>query len=180
VLDYELDDLFHADTPETVRALIDPVRSQILDLVLERAATVTELATALERPKSSVAHHVDALVSVGLLKVVRTRRVRAIEERFFGRTARRIVVGRSGLADGVERPSLLDEAVADANTADADRVLTTLRYARIPDEAAGEFFARLADLADEFSAMERGGDSVHGLVISVFPTNRASLPTPRT
>ena len=36
----------------------EPIRTTILDLVLERAATVNEMAAAIERPKSTVAHHV--------------------------------------------------------------------------------------------------------------------------
>ena len=75
-----------------MKALGDPLRSTILDLVLERAMTVTELADALRRPKGTVAYHVDVLVDAGLLQVVRTRKVRAVEERFYGRTARTIML----------------------------------------------------------------------------------------
>src|SRR5882762_7036028 len=71
----------------------DPLRGTILDLLLERAATVSELASAVGRPKSTVAHHVNVLVDAGMLQVVRTRRVRAIDERFYGRTARLFRVG---------------------------------------------------------------------------------------
>lgn len=177
MLDYDLDDTFNADTPERVRALVDPVRTQILDLVLDRAATVTELAGALDRPKSSVAHHVEVLVEHGFLKIVRTRRVRAIEERFFGRTARRFIVGPAGMTDGTQFPSLLAEALADTASADPSEIMTTLRYARIPSRVAGEFFARVTALADEFSALERDGDVVHGLVAATFPTQRPVLPT---
>jgi DNA-binding transcriptional ArsR family regulator len=177
VLDYDLDDFFTADTPERVRALVDPVRTQILDLVLDRAATTTELARALDRPKSSVAHHVDVLVIQGFLKVVRTRRVRAIEERFFGRTARRYILDNRGLADGVQRPSLLTEAMADTSAADPAEVMATLRYARIPASTAQDFFGRVAALADEFSALERDGDVMYGFVAATFPTQRPTLPT---
>ena len=176
VLDYELDDFFTADSPERVRALVDPVRTQILDLVLDRAATTTELARALDRPKSSIAHHVDVLVSRGFLKVVRTRQVRAIEERFFGRTARRFIVDSTGLTEGAQRPSLLTEAIADTASADPADIMATLRYARIPASTAQEFFDRVASLADEFSALERDGDVVHGFVAATFPTLRATLP----
>lgn len=180
VLDYDLDDFFTADTPERVRALVDPVRTQILDLVLDRAATTTELARALDRPKSSVAHHVDVLVSNGFLKVVRTRRVRAIEERFFGRTARRYIVDSAGLTDGVQRPSLLTEAIADTAAADPSEILATLRYARIPESRSREFFGRVAALADEFSALDRDGDVIRGFVAATFPTHRATLPEPES
>jgi DNA-binding transcriptional ArsR family regulator len=180
VTDYELDEVFEAGTPERVRAVIDPTRCAILDLVLERAATTTELAAALDRPKSSIAHHVDVLVEAGLLKIVRTRRVRAIEERFFGRTARRIVIAGRGLAEGLRPPNLLSEALADTSAGDPATVKATLRYARIPASVAAEFFERVATLADEFSALGRNGDTVYGFVAAIYPTDRPTLPDTST
>lgn len=70
----------------------------------ERAATVSELAAALGRPKSTVAHHVSALADAELLKVVRTRRVRAIDERYYGRTARVFRVGTVSQTGEAEAP----------------------------------------------------------------------------
>src|SRR6266851_4067632 len=75
--------------PGQLRALADPLRRTLLDLLLERAATVTEMAHAVGRPKSTIAYHVNLLVATGLIRVVRTRRVRAIEERYYGRIATR-------------------------------------------------------------------------------------------
>ncbi len=99
VPDYDLVDRIVVTKPAELRAMADPLRSTILDLVLERAATVTELAGAVGRPKSTVAHHVKVLVDAGMLSVVRTRRVRAIDERFYGRTARLFFVGTVPLED---------------------------------------------------------------------------------
>src|SRR6266540_2597470 len=104
VPDYELEDTIELTTAEQVRAISDPLRTTILGLLHERAATVTELATAVKRPKSSVAHHVNVLAAAGLLRVVRTRRVRAIEERYYGRAARMFYVGLGRQADGVALP----------------------------------------------------------------------------
>ena len=86
--DYELAERIALTEPAQVKAIGHPVRTTILSLLHERAATVTELAVALGRPKSTVAHHVNVLADARLVQVVRTRRVRAIEERFWGRTAR--------------------------------------------------------------------------------------------
>jgi DNA-binding transcriptional ArsR family regulator len=174
LIDYELDDVVLADTPESLKALGDPVRTLILDLVLERAMTVTELAAEVARSKGTVAHHVDVLVDVGLLKVVRTRKVRALEERFYGRTARTIQF--PGPSHG--GPSFLRDALAEYEAGDHDDhddgkvEETTLRHARIPKERAQEFGRRLMDLALEFSAEPRGGDVEYALLISLFPTNR--------
>src|SRR3954452_15770968 len=92
VPDYDLEDTIELTTAEQVRAISDPLRTTILGLLHERAATVTELAGAVERPKSTVAHHVNVLAGASLLRVVRTRRVRAIDERYYGRTARMFFV----------------------------------------------------------------------------------------
>src|SRR5919106_6718142 len=86
--DYELADQLVITAPAQLRALADPLRDTILDLLLERAATVAELAAAVQRPKSTVAHHVNVLVEAGMLRVVRTRRGRPIDQRYYGRTAR--------------------------------------------------------------------------------------------
>src|ERR671910_985708 len=75
--DYELADRIALTQPAQVKAMGHPLRTTILGLLHERAATVTELAVALERPKSTVAHHVRVLADAGLLQVVRTRRGRA-------------------------------------------------------------------------------------------------------
>ena len=176
--DYELDATVQADTPAQLKAIAEPVRNQILSLVLERAATVTELADALGRPKSSVAYHVDQLVDVGLLKVVRTRKVRAIEERFYGRVGRTIVMGGGPLPDGTERRGLLTEAAAEAGDL-AGEIGSTLRHARVPAERAEEFFERVCELAEEFTQLDRDGDTVYGFVAAVYPTDHPRLPDPQ-
>src|ERR1700757_4763151 len=102
--DYDLADRIALTEPSQVKALGHPLRNTILGLLHERAATVSELAVALDRPKSTVAHHVKVLTEAGLLQVVRTRRVRAIEERFYGRTARMFYVGVERGSDGEEMP----------------------------------------------------------------------------
>src|SRR5206468_12011282 len=119
--DYELADRIALTEPAQVQAISHPVRTTILHLLHERAATVSELARALARPKSTVAHHVKVLADAGLLRVVRTRRVRAIEERFYGRTARLFYVSLER-AEGEEVPrDFNDFEVAARESADAFR-----------------------------------------------------------
>src|SRR5436189_5659250 len=102
--DYELEDRLALTEPHQVKALGHPLRNTILGLLHERAATVTELAASVERPKSTVAHHVKVLAQAGLIQVVRTRRVRAIDERFYGRTARMFYISVERSAEGEEMP----------------------------------------------------------------------------
>src|SRR6266481_2795902 len=104
VPDYDLAETIELTTAEQVRAISDPLRTTILGLLHERAASVTELATAVKRPKSTVAHHVSVLTRAGLLRVIRTRRVRAIDERYYGRTARMFYISLGRQADGEALP----------------------------------------------------------------------------
>jgi DNA-binding transcriptional ArsR family regulator len=184
-LDYQLDDRIDANTPARMKALGDPVRQTILDLVLERAMTVTELAERLGRPRGSVAHHVTVLVDAGLLTVVRARKVRAVEERFYGRTARTIyVTGVPGelpfVAEAIAEADYARMAAAEAaSTGDGTDDCGggfTYRRARIPTARANEWAERLQALALEFVAEPRGGDVEYGLYIGVFPTTRRVAP----
>ncbi|MEU0076477.1 helix-turn-helix domain-containing protein [Micromonospora tulbaghiae] len=178
--DYDLDDLLVVTAPEQLRALADPLRSTLLELLLERAATVNEMARAVDRPKSSVAYHVNQLVDAGLLRVVRTRRVRAIEERFYGRVARTYYVGALSRAEDkqvVSRMNGLAEAAAEAAAAHAaDELRCTLVHARIPIEDVREFWAEVQALARRFAQIPRAGDQVYGFAAGLYPTDAPTLP----
>src|ERR1041385_2704346 len=116
--DYELADRIALTRPGQVKAISHPLRTTILGLLHERAATVSELAVALERPKSTVAHHVRVLAEAGLVQVVRTRRVRAIEERFYGRTARMFYVAVERSPDGEQLPHDFNDLEVAAQESD--------------------------------------------------------------
>jgi DNA-binding transcriptional ArsR family regulator len=179
--DYELADRVALTRPSQVRALSHPLRTTILGLLHERAATVTELALAVKRPKSTVAHHVKVLAEAGLLQVVRTRRVRAIEERFYGRTARMFYVSVERDAGGEEMPrDFNDFEVAAAESADAFRdgkLWGFIRHARITEEQASEFWERMAELVAEFDRLPRSGDTMYGFAVGVYPTDQPTLPS---
>src|SRR5215216_450885 len=169
--DYELADRIALIRPSQVKAISHPLRTTILGLLHERAATVTELATAVKRPKSTVAHHVKVLADAGILRVVRTRRVRAIEERFYGRAARMFYVGL-GRAGGRLPPDFNDfEVAADESKSayDAGQLRSFIRHARIPEERAAEFWQRVDRIIHEFDQLPRSGDTTYGFTVGLYP-----------
>jgi len=178
--DYELADRMALTTPAQVKALSHPMRNTILGLLHERAATVTELATALGRPKSTVAHHVKVLTEAGLLRVVRTRRVRAIEERFYGRTARMFYVALEQNAEGDDLPRDFNDfevAARESVVAFEDgKLWGFIRHARISETQASEFWERMADLVAEFDRLPRSGQTMYGFALGVYPTDQPTLP----
>jgi DNA-binding transcriptional ArsR family regulator len=178
--DYDLADDLEVSTPAQLRAMADPLRATVLDLLLERAATVSELASVVGRPKSTVAHHVNVLVDAGMLQVVRTRRVRAIDERYYGRTARLFrvgVVNQAGNSPAVVGANPLSVAAAEAVPAhEADDLRATVRHARIPRERAREFWEHVVPLLQEFAQLPRSGDTVYGFAVGLYPTDHPTLP----
>lgn len=188
-LDYELEPTVVADTPAQLKALADPVRAMILDLVLDRAATTAELAEALGKPNGTVDHHLKVLQRAGLLRVVRTRKVRAMTESFWGRTARTIMFHGSlappstgEAADRGHGSYFVAEALREwrampPQPADTPQ-FSTLRRARIAPERIGEFIDRLNALAVEFSETRRGGDTAFAMLLAVYPTALPTLKDP--
>jgi DNA-binding transcriptional ArsR family regulator len=178
--DYDLDEMILVNAPEQLRALADPLRATLLELLLERAATVTEMARAVDRPKSTVAYHVNLLLDAGLLRVVRTQRVRALEERYYGRVARTIYIGvltRPEDKQVVAAINGLAEAAAEAAPAHAaDELRCTLVHARIPIEEVRNFWAQVQELARRFAQIPRAGDQVYGFAAGLYPTDAPTLP----
>jgi DNA-binding transcriptional ArsR family regulator len=179
--DYELADRVRLTEPSQVKAIGHPLRTTILGLLHERAATVNELAVALERPKSTVAHHVKVLADAGLVQVVRTRRVRAIEERFYGRTARMFYVAVERSADGDEMPRDFNDfevAARESSAAYRDgKLWGFVRHARISEAQASEFWGRMAELVGEFEQLPRSGETMYGFAVGVYPTDHPTLPS---
>ena len=178
--DYELAERVALTEPSQVRAISHPVRTAVLGLLHERAATVNELAVALGRPKSTIAHHVKVLTEAGLLRVVRTRRVRAIDERFYGRTARMFYVSVERSAEGEEMPRDFNDfevAARESESAYRDgKLWGFIRHARITEEQAAAFWERMAALVEEFDRLPRSGDTLYGFAVGVYPTDLPTLP----
>lgn len=179
--DYELADRLALTTPAQVKAIGHPIRTAILQLLHERAATVTELAAAVERPKSTVAHHVDVLTQNGLLQVVRTRKVRAIEERFYGRTARMFHVAAEPSSAGEVMPGDFNDfevaARESAKAFEQGKLWGFIRHARISKDQASQFWDQMAELVDAFDRMPRSGETMYGFAIGIYPTDHPTLPT---
>src|SRR3954464_14900187 len=179
--DYELADRIALTQPAQVKALSHPLRTTILGLLHERAATVNELAIALGRPKRTVAHHVKVLTEAGLLQIVRTRRGGAIEERFYRRRARMFYVGVERSPEGDELPrDFNDFEVAARESAAAFRdgkLWGFIRHARISEPQASAFWERMAELVGEFDRLPRAGGPMYGFAVGVYPTDHPTLPS---
>jgi DNA-binding transcriptional ArsR family regulator len=178
-LDYPLDDVLELTKPEQFKALGDAFRQKVLGVLMERAATTTQLAEALNCPTSTMAHHLNVLTEAGLTKIVKTRRVRAITERYYGRTAK-LYIGVSSATDSQENlgQQILRQRLQEITgmPRDEDVVSSMFSYARIPADQAQAFAEKLTQLAREFSAMRVPGEHVYGFLAVIYRTTLPELP----
>ena len=120
------------------------------------------------------------LTEAGLVRVVRTRRVRAVDERFYGRTARMFHVGVERSPDGDDLPrDFNDFEVAARESVAAYRdgkLWGFVRHARISEVQASAFWERMTELVAEFEQLPRSGETMYGFAVGVYPTDQPTLP----
>lgn len=172
VPDYEAEDVLVVQEPEQLRALGDDLRSRIVVLLRDRAHSTTELAARLGLPKGTVGHHLKVLEKAGLVRVVRTRQVRALTERYYGRAAR-LFVFKSTDADGedvrnVAAASLRRAAEEMLPLGADDRTTFAVVRARLDDADARRLTRRLERLIDDFRAAESATGRPYGLAAALY------------
>ena len=169
--DYDAPEVLYVRRPDQLKALGDELRGRIVVMLRDRAQSVSELAAKLELPKGTVAHHVKVLEGAGLLKVVRTRRVRAVTERYYGRTAR-LFLYEGGHEDvrNVVAASLrvaAGEILPVADEEDAAACSGVLRVRLSPADAR-RFNRRLDKLMMEFRDSDEPDGTPYGLAVALY------------
>jgi DNA-binding transcriptional ArsR family regulator len=146
-------------------------RTKILFLLRERAASITELAEALSSPKGTVGHHVKVLEQAGLIRVVRTRKVRALTEKYYGRVARLFVL-RSDESLPEELASLgammLQQAADEALATRSENDQSALLHVRLAKKDIVRFQKRLNRLVADFQRADDPGGDTHALALALF------------
>jgi DNA-binding transcriptional ArsR family regulator len=174
--DYDADDVLVVSDPEQLRALGDELRGKIVRRLRDRARSVSELAEELGLPKGTVAHHVKVLEKAGLIRVVRTRQVRALTERYYGRVARLFMIQSEEYpdADRAFAASGLRIAAEELRPAGEGQESSFGHvYARLSLEDAQRFKRRLDKLFDDFRLRETPDGDLYGFVSAIYPAEDA-------
>jgi DNA-binding transcriptional ArsR family regulator len=185
--DYELAAVLELTTPAQFQALSGVTRPKILGLLGQHAATTAQIAATLGLPKGTAGHHLKVLEAAGLVRVVRTRQVRALTEKYYGRVARahRLSTGEGDTGQAL-RPSaraaqaqLLRQAGAELlpPAGSDDPTMCLLVHAVLSPAEAHSFARRLEALAQEFTARAPAGGRVYGMVAGVYLTDWPVRPT---
>ena len=174
--DYDAADVLLVREPEQLKALADELRGRIIVLVREHARSVTELAERLALPKGTVAHHVKVLEQAGLVRVVRTRKVRAVTESYYGRTARLFLYdSNDGESAGEDRDivaislRVAADEILPLNYTDPEAIACSgVLRVRLAPKDAERFNRRLDKLMEEFRAAEDPAGVPYGLAMAMY------------
>jgi DNA-binding transcriptional ArsR family regulator len=128
----------------------------------------SQLSEELGIPKGTVGHHLKVLERAGLIHVVRTRQVRAVTEKFYGRTARLFLYQTEDPAD--ERAlggAILRRAASEVEVA-AHHAYFGLPRSRLTAKDARRLERRLRRLADDFIAAESLDGTPYALAVALY------------
>jgi DNA-binding transcriptional ArsR family regulator len=164
IRDYEADETLVVSEPQQMRALANELRGRIVSLLRERAWSTQQLARELGLPKGTVGHHLKVLERAGLIRVVHTRKVRAVTEKFYGRVARLFLFQAEDPADvrALGAATLRDAAFQierGPEGAGWGMVLSRLR----PEDVA-RFDRRIDKLLDDFRKADVAGGTAFRFV----------------
>ncbi|PWJ47578.1 Helix-turn-helix domain-containing protein [Quadrisphaera granulorum] len=169
--DYELDDVLELTTADQVAAIGNLARFRILETLSVRAATVTQLAAEHDLLKGSASHHLKTLAAAGLVRVVRTAKVRGGTERYWGRVARTFDVAPTNPAHG-RRGLLLRTVTEDLDAAppEAEQQLLVTRL-RLDAAAYQRLSEQIAALVSAAEADQSPDAPIANLTVALYRTS---------
>jgi DNA-binding transcriptional ArsR family regulator len=184
---------------DTLRAIADPLRPQILEILVHKAQTVKQVAEKLGLAPGKLYYHFNLLEKHGLIEVAETRQVANMIEKLYRATASEIDLEPSLLSfstdQGKESINTLLTSTLDSTREDLKRSLQARAYnlekgakphprkafvnralSHIPDAQADEFAERLLALIKEFegkdqqTGTEDEGHHPYALTVAFYPS----------
>lgn len=174
--DYEAEEVLVVERPEQLRALADELRSRIVALLRQRARSTQELALELGIPKGTVGHHLKVLERAGLIRVVRTRRVRAVVEKFYGRTARLFLFKTEDPADARALGAVTLRQSAEELERAPESAGWGLVRARLTEKDARRLERRLERLLDDYRTADTPEGRLAALAVGYWWTEPRETP----
>jgi DNA-binding transcriptional ArsR family regulator len=163
-------------TAAQFKAMSDPVRARILNIILNEPVTAKQIATRLGATPGAIGHHLHVLEEAGLAKVVARRLVRGIVAKYYTRTARLFkfempveVTGPHSVALDLMARARDEMAESIASMAEDPCREASFAHVRLSPERAEAYRARMAAIVEELLQEPTGGEgAVYGLALAMF------------
>lgn len=194
----EQEELFFIQDLETLRTISDPLRWQIIELLVYDPLTVKQTAARLGLAASRLYYHFTQLEKAGVITVVETRMVANLQEKLYQAVARNFTLAQHLLAldPADENDPLRAMAISTLDTTRDDllrslqaralelgqgaeqrprRAILTRQAAFVTQQQADNFLSRLEALIKEFEGLEsetpRPQDSeLYALTVTFYPS----------
>jgi DNA-binding transcriptional ArsR family regulator len=170
--DYEADQTLLVTRPEQLRALTTQPRQEIIRLLRLGARSISELSEEMGMPKGTVGHHVKVLEDVGLIRVVHTRRVRALTEKYYGRVARLFLFQGEEAPDAVPPLGAATLRQAADEVERADRPGFALVRARLAPKDMQRFERRTKRLVADFERSDDRDGKLVNLAMAIWASEQ--------
>jgi DNA-binding transcriptional ArsR family regulator len=179
---------------DTLKVIADPLRAQIIEILLQGPLNVNQVAERLGLAASKLYYHFNMLEKIGLVAVAETVQRANLVEKIYRVTARTVDVDPAlfnfNTDAGRERLNTTLIATLDTTRDDVLRSLQA-RYtaldqgeqpqprhmmlsrilSRLPDERANEFKHRLAELLQEFdTADDAAASQTYAMTVAFYPS----------
>ncbi len=181
-------------TIEQLKAISDPLRVKILELITRKALTVKQLAGRLEEPPTKLYYHVAELEKAGFVTLVDTRVKSGIIEKYYRTSAENITIDNKLLNPAANQENLVPDLLSvifdttareisqsiaaglvklqDASEGRKDRFILQRSLYTIREENLPKFIEKFMALSKELNAEEDqdGPNTLHyGLTIAFYP-----------
>jgi len=188
--------LFHISDLETLRAISDPLRVQILELLESQSLTVKQVAEKLGLAPSKLYYHFGALEKLGMIEVEDTRMVANMLEKTYKSAAHSLDIDPALFQfskDGDNEPiNILLSSTIDATREDMLRSLHARQFqleqgveenprrmilnrvvSNVSEKRVKEFQERLTKLIQEFEEEDKASkstDQPYALTVAFYPS----------
>jgi DNA-binding transcriptional ArsR family regulator len=189
---------FHIQDLDTLRAVSDPLRIQIVELLTNQNLTVRQVAEKLGLAPSKLYYHFGALEKLGMIEVAETRMVSNMVEKVYQSNADQLDVDPSLLKFSKEGQNesfgILIASTIDATREDIIRSLQARQFqlgqgaaeqsrrfiinrvvSRISEDRVAEFQERLVQLIQEFEVEDKNTSrktnlQPYALTVALYPS----------
>lgn len=176
---------------ESLRVIADPLRTQIIEILIFQPATVKQVADKLGLAPSKLYYHFNTLEQAGFIVMVETRMVANMQEKYYRAIANAFELDQSLLTfhtdagrDSVHTllNNILDTTKEDifrsfqarllaldkGSTESEKRFMLTRQTNQIPESRAQEFMQKLQEMLVEFSQEKPAEETAESLKYYVF------------
>jgi DNA-binding transcriptional ArsR family regulator len=162
-------------TAEQFKAISDPIRGRILNIVRHHPSTAKQIAQRLNATPGAIGHQLHVLEKAGLVQVVARRMIRGIVAKYYTRTARIFMYDMplevtDNIPADVHIMTSARNELSEVLIDNKDSVrLGGFPHARLSPERAQEFAERVEALMNDFlqEPNDETGD-VYGLSLFMF------------